>query len=54
MEFTSAEMNSLKLRETDAGNRLTIDQGAHRIELAKSSTEIEREWLYDFLKDHYS
>ena len=52
-EFTSDEMSSLQLRETDSGNRLTIDQGSQRIELASSSTEIEREWLYQYLKENY-
>lgn len=54
IEFTSDEMKSLQLRETDSGNRLTLDRGAQRIELAASSTEIEREWLYEFLKTNYS
>ncbi len=53
-EFTHSEIKSLKLRETDSGNRLTIDKGVERIEIATSATEIEREWLYQFLQINYS
>jgi hypothetical protein len=48
-----ADITSLKLRETDSGNRLTIDKGAERIELGSSATEVEREWLYEYLHATY-
>ena len=53
IEFTPTEIETLTLRETDNGNRITIDKGAERIELAVGATEVEREWLYSFLKQHY-
>ncbi|WP_419904707.1 hypothetical protein [Kiloniella sp.] len=51
--FTPEEINTLTLRETAERNRLTIDQGSERIELAKGSSEVEREWLYNYLKKNY-
>ena len=54
IEFTHDEMKSLKLRETDSGNRLTIDKGSDRIDIASSATEIEKEWLYNYLDSNYS
>ena len=53
IEFTHREIETLKLRETDEGNRLTIDKGSERIEIASSATEIEREWLFEYLKSSY-
>ena len=52
--INSIEMKTLKLRETESGNRLTVDKGAKKIELAASATEIEREWLFGYLSDNYS
>jgi len=51
--FTPVELQSLRLRETDSGNRLTIDQGTDRIDIATGATEIEREWIYSTLKGLY-
>ncbi|MCG7585831.1 hypothetical protein [Photobacterium sp. OFAV2-7] len=53
-EISAEEIKSLSLRESEKGNRLTVDKGAHRIEIAKSATEIEREWLYNHIKQNYS
>ncbi len=53
-EFTYDEIKSLKLRETDSGNRLTIDRGSDRIEIASSAKKIEREWLFNYLESNYS
>ncbi|MCB8924483.1 MAG: hypothetical protein H6652_02535 [Ardenticatenaceae bacterium] len=53
IEFTLLEMKSMRLRETDSGNRLTIDRGADCIDIAAGATEVEREWLYATLKDVY-
>ena len=50
LQFTHDELKSLRLREIDYGNRLTIDQGSKRQEIATSSTEIEREWLFKYLQ----
>lgn len=48
------QLQSLRLRETDAGNRLTVDVNADRIELAKGASEVEREWLARLLAWRYS
>jgi len=53
-EFTTQEINTLKLREHGGGNRLTIDKGNQRIELAIGATELEREWLFETLTSKYS
>ena len=52
-EFSTDELKTLSLREHDGGNRLTIDKGNTRVELACSATEIEREWLHNTLKSKY-
>ncbi len=52
--FTESEVSTLKLRETDSGNRLTMDSGSNRVELAIGATEIEREWLYSYITSRYS
>jgi hypothetical protein len=38
-------LEALRLREAEAGNRLTVDCGIDRIELARAATHVEREWL---------
>lgn len=53
-EFDPAQIQTLKLREFDTGNRLTIDQGNKRIEIAASASEPEREWLYALIKNTYN
>lgn len=53
IQFNHLNMKTLKLRETDNGNRLTIDHGTDRLELAKFSSEIEREWLFNYLQSNY-
>ncbi|BDX05172.1 hypothetical protein [Planctobacterium marinum] len=52
--FTENEVSTIKLRETDSGNRLTIDSGTSRIELASGATEVEREWLHGYISVKYS
>lgn len=52
--ISAMNLNTLQLREHSAGNRLTVDVGKERIELATSATEVEREWLYKVLIDKYS
>lgn len=54
LKLTGDQTKSITLRRTDSGNRLTIDHGADRIDLAVGATEIEREWLYNFLKKEYA
>ncbi len=53
VRFEKADLKSLKLREAEGGNRLTIDKGRDRIEIAQSATEVEREWLHDYLVANY-
>jgi hypothetical protein len=54
MEIDRRQLQSLRLRETNAGNRLTVDAEALRLDIAQSASEIEREWLYQFLAKRYS
>ena len=53
VRFEKADLKSLKLLETERGNRRTIDKGNDRIEIAASATEVEREWLYHYLLVNY-
>ena len=48
-----SQLQTLRLRETEAGNRLTIDLGSRRIELAGQASEVEREWLARLLAKRY-
>ena len=48
------EIRSLSLRETGMKNRLTIDKNSTRIDIAKSASEIEREWLFKYIQTFYS
>lgn len=51
--FDRRALSSLQLRPTESSNRLTIDDGASRIDLAPGASEIEREWLYDLITKKY-
>lgn len=53
VELDKEALRSLQLRDTDFGNRLTVDAGNVRLDLARSATEVEREWLAQILKDRY-
>ena len=48
------QLQSLRLRQTDLGNRLTIDAGVSRLDLARDASEIEREWLHKIIAERYS
>jgi len=52
-ELNRPQLQTLRLRETESGNRLTIDVDARRIELASQAGEIEREWLARLLSKRY-
>jgi hypothetical protein len=54
VEIDRAQLASLRLRETDSGNRLTVDVNASRLALATAASEIDREWLYQLLASRYS
>ena len=53
IEFSPHEIQTLKLRETGDGNRLTIDHGNDRIDIGTGMTEVEREWLFELIKTEY-
>jgi hypothetical protein len=53
VELDRRQLQSLRLRETDSGNRLTIDVDAARIEIAPAASEVEREWLARLLAQRY-
>jgi hypothetical protein len=48
------DLRSLRLREGDATNRLTIDVASARFDLARAASEVEREWLYRVLAERYA
>jgi hypothetical protein len=54
VDFDRRQLQSLRLRETDSGNRLTIDNGASRLDIAAAASEVEREWLMRLLSRRYS
>ena len=53
VELDRRQLQSLRLRDTDSGNRLTIDANAARLDVARSASEVEREWLYQLLAGRY-
>jgi hypothetical protein len=48
------ELRSLRLRETESENRLTVDVASARVDLARAASEVEREWLYRVLAERYA
>jgi hypothetical protein len=54
VELDRRQLQSLRLRETDTGNRLTVDVDAERLEIARPASEVEREWLFQTLAKRYS
>lgn len=48
------DLHSLRLRETESGNRLTVDVASARVDLARAASEVEREWLYRVLMERYA
>ncbi len=52
-EIETRHLNTLRLRESAAGVRLTVDVRGHRVDLGERATEVEREWLYKLLTRHY-
>lgn len=53
IELDRGQLQSLRLRETDSGNRLTVDANAVRLDVARAVSEVEREWLYQLLAGCY-
>jgi hypothetical protein len=54
VDLDRRQLQSLRLRETESGNRLTIDLDADRLDIASSASEVEREWLARLLAQRYS
>ncbi len=52
-EFDQEQLKTLRLREFENGNRLTIDQESKRIEIGAGASEPEREWLLELLQKEY-
>ena len=48
------ELRSLRLRETESENRLTVDVASARLDLARAASEVEREWLHRVLAERYA
>jgi hypothetical protein len=47
-------LQTLRLRETDSGNRMTVNHNAERLDIGKTASEVEREWLYEVLTKTYT
>lgn len=54
VDLDRRQLQSLRLRETEAGNRLTVDVDAQRIDVASGASEVEREWLAKLLAQRYA
>ena len=54
VDLDRRQLQSLQLRETDSGNRLTIDVDAARLDIASAASEVEREWLARLLAQRYA
>ena len=54
IDLDRRQLQSLRLRETDSGNRLTIDVDAARLDIASAASEVEREWLARLLAQRYA
>ncbi len=54
VDLDRRQLQSLRLRETESGNRLTIDVDAARLDIASTASEVEREWLARLLAQRYS
>jgi len=53
LDVDRRQLQSLRLRETESGNRLTIDANTARLDVARSVSEVEREWLHELLAGRY-
>jgi hypothetical protein len=54
VDLDRQQLQSLRLRETETGNRLTVDVDAQRIDIASHASEVEREWLAKLLAQRYA
>jgi hypothetical protein len=53
LDLDQRQLQSLRLRETESGNRLTIDANTVRLDVARSVGDVEREWLCQLLAGRY-
>ena len=53
IEFSPDEIRSVRLRDIEADNRLTMDHGTERIDIGRTLTEVEREWLFKLISEEY-
>ena len=53
IQFTPEEIATMRLRDTESDNRLTIDHGSDRIDIGRALTEVERETLFKLIRDEY-
>jgi hypothetical protein len=54
VDLDRRQLQSLRLGETESGNRLTVDADAARFDIAPTASEVEREWLARLLAQRYS
>jgi hypothetical protein len=54
VEIDRRQLKSLRVRETDSDNRLTVDVDSTRLDIGRAASEVEREWLYQVLADRYA
>jgi hypothetical protein len=54
VSISRQDLRSLRLRETESENRLTVDVASARVDLARAASEVEREWLYRVLAERYA
>jgi hypothetical protein len=53
IQFTPNEIATIRLRDTESDNRLTIDHGSERVDIGRVLTEVERESLFKLIRDEY-
>lgn len=53
VEITLSDLRTWRLRTTDKSNRLTVDVGVERLDIGDGVGEIEREWLYNTIRNYY-
>ena len=51
--FDREQIRTIKLREVESGNKITIDRGPERIEIALGASDVEKEWLFNHLNESY-
>ena len=53
IQFAPDEIATVRLRDTESDNRLTIDHGTDRIDIGRALTEVEREGLFKLICAEY-